>query len=163
MSTELLTATAIRLRLAVLLAERTGRDISEVLRLLLLTLVPVNDCSPDSWMNVDFAGAPARVRICPRDLACDLVFFSDRILASVVARLIRPDGPKVILERDGIKRTLSFPFAICASVEDAWLLIDALTAKFGPREAPTISYGWVDVHAPLPIIPDTQPRKWSDE
>jgi len=70
---------------------------------------------------------------------------------------------KLILSKDGVKREITTPFALCASTQDLEAFSDLL--KAASRAQGDASYGWtrIDDSHPDPEGPrNTMPRKWTD-
>lgn len=71
---------------------------------------------------------------------------------------------KIILERDGVKRQITGPFAMCIGDKDLARLVDVLTAERDRRTDEGVVYGWFIVAEPVAVsqIPSTPPLLWTE-
>lgn len=71
---------------------------------------------------------------------------------------------KLILSKDGVKREIETPFALCISPVDMQHLAQELIAQAAGMQANGGSYGWVliDTGHPDKSPPNTPPRKWTE-
>lgn len=73
---------------------------------------------------------------------------------------------KIVLSKDGVKREIETPFAICIGRDDLHRLISALSHMYASMrdEANGSSYGWgrIDEAHPDTCAPNQAPLKWTD-
>ena len=69
---------------------------------------------------------------------------------------------RILLSKDGIKREIETPFAICIGRDDLETLIRTLQELHGAMEGISSSYGWlrVDPSHPCDAPPNTPPLPW---
>ncbi len=68
---------------------------------------------------------------------------------------------RLILSKDGVKREIEAPFALCISKDDLDLFIDSLRSARGLLF--TASPKWVQIDPSHPGgTPNTMPQKWTD-
>ena len=70
---------------------------------------------------------------------------------------------KLVLFKDGVKREIETPFALCIGRGDLHQLIDELKFVAGGMDGSGSSYGWVriDPSHPADCKPNTPPMPWS--
>jgi hypothetical protein len=68
---------------------------------------------------------------------------------------------KILIEHDGVKRELAYPFNICISRADMEHLVKEFQRALADEEW---SYGWKPVHGPIRFstAPGTLPRRWGE-
>jgi hypothetical protein len=71
---------------------------------------------------------------------------------------------KLILSKDGVKRELHTPFAVCTSPDDLERIGREFIALAAGMRADNASYGWqrVDPSHPCDCPPNTPPLLWTD-
>jgi hypothetical protein len=66
---------------------------------------------------------------------------------------------KLLLEKDGVKRSIDGPFRLCCSKADALVLVEELL-RFAESGA---VYGWFDVVERTRSVPNNPPIPWSTD
>lgn len=71
---------------------------------------------------------------------------------------------KIILDKDGVRRSIEAPFAICIGYKDALRLQEILKEKFGDGEGVkgNMNYGWIEIHPNLELTINSPPKNWTD-
>jgi len=70
---------------------------------------------------------------------------------------------KFVISKDGVKRYLETPFALCIDTEHFASLIDVLKSAHAGMVANGTSYGWVRIdpsHPDPDSAPNTPPLEW---
>ena len=72
---------------------------------------------------------------------------------------------KFVISKDGVKRWIETPFALCIDTEHFGSLIKSMQAAHAGMVANGTTYGWVRVdtdHPDLDSAPNTAPRAWAE-
>lgn len=71
---------------------------------------------------------------------------------------------KLILSKDGVKREIETPFAICCNVEELGALVREINAVRAGMLDNGSTFGWmrIDPSHPCDAAPNTKPRPWTD-
>lgn len=69
---------------------------------------------------------------------------------------------RIVLSKDGVKREIIAPFAICISAQDLDILIAELTRLRGYMGASTYSWLRFDPSNPCDCPSDTYPKEWTE-
>lgn len=66
---------------------------------------------------------------------------------------------KLVIEQKGVKRSLVGDFCLCASRED----LESLKTQIENRlKSSDFVMAWMDIRDPLPTVPNTTTKEWSE-
>jgi hypothetical protein len=66
---------------------------------------------------------------------------------------------KIIIEHDTVKREINGAFSVCGSYDDLRRVAREILKTVGEDDHHT--FGWVEIHEPLPCVAGSKPLPWA--